>query len=119
MALESESHILAFPKLNRVLHLMCVFTVSFFLGDIIYYLPRVKVGGNLEWQYSRKYSISNNYLADDLGITNSFTPVIKKKKKTNFLKERCLTYNGDFHATLTEKCFSHCIYSKYVLFFSM
>ena len=35
--------------------------------------------------HSRKYSISRNYLADDLGTANSsFTSIIEKKKKNNF-----------------------------------
>ena len=34
--------------------------------------------------HSRKYSVSNNYLADDLGTANSsFTSIIEKKKKNN------------------------------------
>lgn len=81
VAFESEGPMLAHPKLNYF-YIHCTCMTSFFPGKYILF-PSYG-----QWQWGRKSSVINRYLAEELGAASSpLTPIIKKRKKNEFLKE--------------------------------
>lgn len=84
VALVSETYILAFPK-PKSLYAVCPVMTSFPLRNILF-----PSDDQSPWhvEHGRKYSEMNNYLAEELGTAfYPFAPVIKRKKKKEFLKE--------------------------------